>query len=192
MRNRIEVRLFIVAVSTALVSVGCPLGGIPGPTNGDGVSLDISSKEEDAFDAVNQERVAEGLSILTMREDLRAVARAHSEDMADRDFFDHVNPDGDDPFDRMADAAITYNTAGENIAWTNYSNAVEQVVDGWMNSPGHRANILNTNFTHTGMGVASDGEGGYYFTQVFIGISKDVPEGFVEIYYDEPIALFAD
>jgi len=53
------------------------------------------------------------------------VARALSEDMIARDFFDHVNPDGEDPFDRMADVGITYQTAGENFAWNNFSNPVE-------------------------------------------------------------------
>jgi len=159
-------------------------------TGGGEVDPAILQMELDAHAAVNGERNAEGLASLTMREDLRQVARAHSEDMVARDFFDHVNPDGDDPFDRMADAGITYATAGENIAWNNFSNPVPTAVAGWMASTGHRANILNGRFTLTGMGVASDGAGGYYFTQVFIGLTKDGEEtGLVEFHLPPPLAI---
>lgn len=139
-------------------------------TGGSNVSQAVLDIEQEAFDLVNGERVNAGLSALTMRQDLREVARAHSEDMLARDFFDHINPDGDDPFDRMGAAGVTYSSAAENIAWNSgygASTTASVAVDGWMNSTGHRTNILTAAFTHTGMGVATDGTQ-YYYTQVFI------------------------
>ena len=139
-------------------------------TGGSNISQAILDIEQEAFDLVNGERVNAGLSALTMRQDLRAVARAHSEDMLARNFFSHTNPDGASPFDRMTAAGVTYSTAAENIAWNSgygASDTASVTVDGWMNSAGHRANILTAAFTYTGMGVATDGTQ-YYFTQVFI------------------------
>jgi hypothetical protein len=63
---------------------------------------------------------------------------------------------------------IAYSAAVGNIVWNTFSNSVETAVDGWMNSPGHRTNIFNAVYTHTGTGVADDSEGGFYFTQVFM------------------------
>ena len=125
-----------------------------------------NAQELRAFDLVNAERTDQGIEALTPDDALHAVARAHSQDMIDRNFFDHTNPDGDDPFDRMTDAGITYTAAAENIQWNDFPDPVATAVDGWMNSPGHRTNILNATYTHTGMGVAVD-NGKYYFTQVF-------------------------
>lgn len=171
--------------------VGCPLDPYV-PDDGTPPTREILDLEEAAFDLINQERVAEGLDSLVMNEDVRAVARAHSRDMVARDFFDHYNPDGDSPFDRLHAAGITYTMAGENIAWNNYPNPVTTAVDGWMDSPGHRANILTAGFTHTGMGVASDGDGGYYFTQLFVTFSKDGEAGPVFEFFDTPLAIPAE
>lgn len=156
---------------------------IPAGEPQDTGSVELTAIEAAAFDAVNAERTSRGLGALTVRDDLVEVARAHSEDMIARGYFAHVNPDGEDPFDRMHDAGITYNIAGENLAWNNYANPVEVAVDGWMESAGHRDNILRASFTHAGMGVAVDQDGRHFFTQVFIGISKAVPEGEIHVYY---------
>lgn len=144
-----------------LVLAGCP--EIPGGGGGEG----LDAMELEAFDLINVERSAAGVDPLVMDSGLRAVARAHSEDMVAREFFSHDNPDGASPFDRIHAAGIEYSRAGENIAWNNFPNPVEKAVDGWMNSTGHRNNILNGEFTLTGMGVAGDDTNGYYFTQVF-------------------------
>lgn len=125
--------------------------------------------EVEALAAINTERAGEDVPALTMHEPLRAVARAHSEDMLARDFFAHNNPEGESPFDRMDAAGIEYGTAGENIAWNNFPDPVETAVTGWMNSPGHRNNILNGAFTETGLGIAGNDADGYYFTQAFMG-----------------------
>ncbi len=165
-----------ISVSSLILvsSTGCPSDTIPAVayTPLPGVSAEVLAMEQLAYALVNDERTRDGDAPLTMREDLRRVARAHSEDMVARNFFDHTNPDNETPWDRMRAAGITWNSAGENIAWNNYSSQAEVAVNGWMGSTGHRNNILNDSFTHTGMGVAFDGAGGAYFTQVFIGISK--------------------
>ncbi len=186
----------LLLVACVILLTGCPLGGaiivFPPDSGGspdddgenpNGPSATASEIEQQAHDAINTERTSRGLEPLELRGDLVAVARAHSEDMIARGFFSHVNPDGDDPFDRMGDAGVTYNIAGENIAWNNFPDAVATAVEGWMDSQGHRENILRESFTHTGMGVATDGEGAFFFTQVFIGESKSVPEGVIEVYF---------
>ena len=117
---------------------------------------------------INAERAARGIAALHHDDLLRIVARAHSEDMVARSFFSHVNPDGDDPFDRMRAVGISFQRAGENIAWNRgYADPAMVAVNGWMNSDGHRANILDDRFTATGMGVAEGDDGRWYFTQVF-------------------------
>jgi len=130
----------------------------------------VAALEREAFDLVNAERIAQGLEALRMDDALRAVARAHSADMVARGFFDHVNPDGLNPFDRLANAGVLFSAAAENIASNSgFSNPAEAAVNSWMNSTGHRTNILNGVYTHTGMGAAYDSNAGaYYFTQVFI------------------------
>ena len=155
----------------ALCLSGCPEEPGGGEGEGEGEGEDegegIAAMEIDAFDLINDERATEGVDPLVMDADLRAVARAHSEDMVERDFFAHNNPDGESPFDRIRAAGLDYSAAAENIAWNSFSDPVATAVDGWMDSPGHRTNILNPVYTHTGMGVADNGEGGFYFTQVF-------------------------
>lgn len=165
-------------VASALLA-GCPAsppttpGDSSDPTNPASPPPDSTTTRQlelEAFRLVNDERVANGLAPLSMDLDLRAVARAHSQDMTARGYFDHTNPDGDDPFDRMAAAGITYSTAAENIAWNQgWADPAQKAVDGWMGSSGHRANILNPALTRTGMGVSVTSGGAYYFTQVFAG-----------------------
>ena len=110
---------------------------------------------------VNEHRVSIGLSPLAWDGRVAAVAQAHSQDMVDRSFFSHTNPDGLSPFDRLAAAGISYTWAGENIAY-GYPTA-SSVLAAWLNSPGHRANIENPNFTHHGVGLVNT-----YWTHVFI------------------------
>ncbi len=160
-----------------------------------GVDPEINTLELDAFNQVNQQRIQNGESLLQMDNSVRNVARAHSQDMVDRDFFAHDNPDGESPFDRLAAAEITYSIAGENIAFTNHSDPVPRIVQGWMDSQGHRENILRDSFTHTGMGVAINSgvdPEEFYFTQVFIGkrSGKDGEE--IVFYYDTPIAVVSE
>jgi uncharacterized protein YkwD len=111
---------------------------------------------------VNVQRAAAGCGALTADAGLATLARAHSADMRDRNFFDHVNPDGLDPFQRGSRAGVVVHA--ENIAYGQPDPAA--VMDAWMNSPGHRANILDCGLTRLGVGVA-EGPGGPWWTQDF-------------------------
>lgn len=126
--------------------------------------INTSQAEQDIFRMTNEERAKNGLPALAWSDALAAVARAHSQDMVTRNFFSHINPDGLDPFDRMRRAGITYNAAGENIAGAA---TADIIMVNWMNSPGHRANILKTSFGKLGVGVASDPKYGLVATQNF-------------------------
>ncbi len=131
---------------------------------------DGSGVEGQILNLVNAERAAAGCGALVLNGTLNAVADAHSEDMAANDFFDHTNLRGESPFDRISAAGYGYRTAGENIA-VGYPDA-QTVMDGWMNSPGHRRNILDCGYTELGVGYAEGGStsGNYrplYWTQVF-------------------------
>lgn len=94
-------------------------------------------------------------------------ATVKSQDMAKNNYFSHTSPTYGSPFDLMKQYGVSYHAAGENIAMGQTSPA--QVMDGWMNSAGHRANILNSSFTKIGVGVAQNASGQYYWTQHFIG-----------------------
>lgn len=138
-----------------------------------GMSPDLLPEESEVLRRVNEARAMGGscgstaypsVPPLEIEARLQCAARLHSEDMVARDFFDHVNPDGDDPFARMAAAGYRYRAAGENIA-DGYPGAAE-VVAGWMSSPGHCRNILSADFTQTGIGL-SDGASRFVWTQTF-------------------------
>lgn len=113
---------------------------------------------------VNKERAAAGCGPLAEDSLLDKSAQTHSADMAARDFFDHTNPDGADPGQRITAAGYRWSTYGENIAMGQQT--PEAVMESWMNSPGHRANILNCSFKDIGVGV-HEGPGGPWWTQNF-------------------------
>lgn len=118
-------------------------------------------------DLTNRERTRHGLPPLSADPLLTTAAQAHSADMVARAFYAHTAPDGSQPWDRAAAAGSTRRSVGENIACGQRSPA--DVVEGWMNSPGHRANILKPGFTHIGIGFAGGGRAGMYWTQLFGG-----------------------
>lgn len=119
------------------------------------------------IDLTNRERTRHGLPPLSADPLLTTAAQAHSADMVARAFYAHTAPDGGQPWDRAAAAGSTRRSIGENIACGQRSPA--DVVEGWMNSPGHRANILKPGFTHIGVGFAGGGRAGMYWTQLFGG-----------------------
>ena len=123
--------------------------------------------EKQVVALVNQERAKIGLAPLKDNSQLANVARTKSADMAANNYFSHTSPTYGSPFDMMKKFGITYNAAGENIAMGQPTAA--SVMTGWMNSPGHKANILSANFTEIGVGVAKDKDGSIYWTQQFIG-----------------------
>lgn len=120
--------------------------------------------EREVVRLVNVERAKAGLPALEYDWQLSRVARYKSEDMQKNNYFAHTSPTYGSPFNMMKSFGISYRTAGENIA-RGYSTPAA-VVEGWMNSPGHRANILNSSFTHMGVGYVKIGS---YWTQMFVG-----------------------
>ncbi|WP_173917446.1 CAP domain-containing protein [Halobacillus sp. Marseille-Q1614] len=125
---------------------------------------EVSAFEKEVVELTNQERQKQGLAPLQLDTELSKVAKDKSLDMQQNNYFSHNSPTHGSPFDMMKAYGIDYRTAGENIAKGQTS--PQQVVQGWMNSQGHRENIMNPNFTHIGVGHA---EGGNYWTQMFIG-----------------------
>lgn len=123
----------------------------------------VSGFEQQVVDLVNRERAANGLKPLVISAKLSNGARAKSQDMSDNNYFDHNSPTYGSPFDMMRSFGITYSSAGENIAMGQTT--PEAVMNAWMNSAGHRANILSEKFTTIGVGYVSSGN---YWTQWFI------------------------
>ncbi len=132
--------------------------GTPSPSD----NIDNLSYEQQVVVLVNEQRAANGLAPLTLNEKLSDVARAKSQDMHDNNYFSHTSPTYGSPFDMLKTFGISYRAAGENIAM-GYATP-QAVVNGWMNSAGHRANILNGSYTQIGVGYVADG---HYWTQLF-------------------------
>ena len=145
------------------ISVQTPVENTERPTASTSDS-GILSQEYAVVELVNQQRAAYGLQPLTISAELCQKARMKSQDMAKNHYFDHNSPTYGSPFDMMRALGISYRTAGENIAM-GYSTP-QAVMQGWMNSEGHRANILNASFTTIGVGYVANGN---YWTQWFIG-----------------------
>ncbi len=126
----------------------------------------VKSVENQVVNLTNQERQKYGLAPLKIDWQLSRVARYKSRNMRDVGYFSHTSPTYGSPFEMMRSFNIQYQSAGENIAAGQTS--PEQVVREWMNSPGHRKNILTGRYTHIGVGYAKGGAYGTYWTQMFI------------------------
>jgi uncharacterized YkwD family protein len=124
----------------------------------------LSAYEQKVVDLTNQERSKNGLPALKVDLTLSKMAREKSRDMSANGYFSHTSPTYGSPFDMMKKYGISYRYAGENIAMGQRT--PEEVVKAWMNSEGHRKNILSPNFNHIGVGYVSQGN---YWTQEFIG-----------------------
>lgn len=123
----------------------------------------VTGYEQEVIRLVNEIRTKNGLKTLTYDWELSRVARYKSQDMKDNKYFSHTSPVYGSPFQMIKNFGISFRSAGENIA-KGYSTP-QAVVNGWMNSSGHRANILNSSYTHIGVGYVS---GGNYWTQMFV------------------------
>ena len=123
----------------------------------------VLSCEAEVVRLVNALRAEKGLQPLTANWELSRVARYKSEDMAANRYFSHTSPTYGTPFQMIRSFGLSYRTAGENIAYGQRTPA--EVMDAWMNSSGHRANILNSSYTHIGVGYC---ERGNYWTQMFM------------------------
>jgi uncharacterized protein YkwD len=135
----------------------------------------LKDVEKGILRLTNEARRKDHLPPLDKDEALTATARAHSDDMLQRHFFSHENPDGQTPKDRLAPATVaTASKAGENI-WSGSGHdpfdtklMARMIVDSWLTSPGHRANILNPDYTHLGVGVSTQGGREIRATQLFV------------------------
>ncbi|MGM9535167.1 MAG: CAP domain-containing protein [Intestinibacter sp.] len=133
----------------------------------DTTNSDFTKEQLEVLEIVNKERKANGLKPLTLNKELSNVATIKSQDMINKGYFDHTSPTYGSPFDMMKSFGISYKAAGENIA--KGQKTPSEVMNSWMNSSGHRANILSANFTELGVGIAKDSKGTIYWTQMFIG-----------------------
>lgn len=134
----------------------------PKPEPAPEVDVSINNFETRVVELTNVERAKQGLPALQMDNALSKVAKMKSQDIQDKNYFDHNSPTYGSPFDMMRQFGISYRSAGENIA--KGQRTPEEVVNAWMNSEGHRKNILG-NYTHIGVGYISSGN---VWTQMFI------------------------
>lgn len=165
------------AVATAGVLAALATGTLlaPGQAAGDSGPFDIDAfmnaaggSQLKVVTLTNQERAKAGCGALSTNTNLNVVAQAHASDMAANNYFSHNSRNGDTPFDRMrAGGAAGGGYMAENIAWGQTS--AEQVVRAWMDSPGHRKNIMNCNLKRIGIGYAVSGSGKTYWVQDFNG-----------------------
>lgn len=141
-----------------------PAPSQPAPSKPEQSSI-LTVDEQKMLNLVNQERTKVGLAPLKVHAELVKLARLKSQDMITNKYFSHQSPRYGSPFDMMKSAGVSYTRAGENLAGAS---TVESAHTNLMNSPGHRANILNQDFTHIGIGIIDGGQYGKMFTQMFI------------------------
>jgi len=158
----------VAALAAACSSVGVGLSG-----GGVGVGVGVEAhpapsptvaEQQVLMDRINKHRLAIGCNALTWDGRLATVARKHSEDMAKRHYFSHVDPDGHDPGARLKAANIGYRAAAENLAQGQSSG--RDVYDDWIESPDHKENLENCDYTHLGIGIS-----GRYWTLVLVRFS---------------------
>jgi uncharacterized YkwD family protein/spore coat assembly protein SafA len=127
---------------------------------------DIKNAENQVITLVNIQRTNMGLPKLSTNWQLSRIPRYKSQDMINKNYFSHISPTYGSPFNMMENFGLKFSSAGENIAMGQQTPAA--VVNSWMNSPGHRANILNPSYTQIGVGLAKNKNGTCYWTQMFI------------------------
>lgn len=126
----------------------------------------LQTLETQVIQLVNKERAARGLTMLKTNWELSRVARYKSQDMINKNYFGHTSPTYGTPFQMMESFGLRFSSAGENIAYGQRT--PQEVMTAWMNSPGHRANILSASYTHIGVGAAKKANGTLYWTQLFM------------------------
>ncbi|MGH8793810.1 MAG: CAP domain-containing protein [Stackebrandtia sp.] len=179
MKKRTAVRAAVGAGAAALaaVALAVPLLASADTGSGSGAGSGTGGDDHDPADPetyvaevvelTNEQRMEHGCGELRLDDDLLVPAQEHSQDMADNDYMDHVGSDGREPGDRVEDSEYPGSYGAENVA-AGYETP-EDVVDGWMNSDGHRENILNCELTAIGVGYAENENSQYelYWTQLF-------------------------
>ena len=141
------------------------------PTNNDNTNNTtnkngLTTEEQEVFDLVNKQRTDNGLKALKVDSNLQKGAKEKANDMVKNNYFAHNSPTYGSPFDMMKKFGISYRSAGENLAGNSTG---KRAVDAWMNSEGHRANILNSSFNYTGVAVVESSKYGRIYVQMFIG-----------------------
>ena len=158
---------YIGAVSKKYVKAIYPSSsGTNAGSSQNSTTASLSADEKEVFDLINKQRTNNGLLALKVDSEVQRVARIKAQDMVDNNYFAHESPTYGTPFNMLKSFKISYKTAGENIA-ANSSNSV--AVTAWMNSSGHKANILSSNYNYTGIGVVSSPKYGKIYVQMFIG-----------------------
>lgn len=135
-------------------------------SSGNSQTIALTNDEKEVFDLINKQRKANGLSELKVDSEVQRVAKIKAQDMVNSNYFSHNSPTYGSPFEMLQSFKVSYKTAGENIAG-NSSNT--GAVNAWMNSSGHKANILNSSFDYTGVGVVSSPKYGKVYVQMFVG-----------------------
>lgn len=161
----------IGAVSTKYVkkitgNSGASTGTSSNNTGTTANNTSATAEEIELLRLINLERTKNGLAELKFDETLLKTARAKAKDMVDNNYFSHQSPTYGSPFDMMKYFGVTYKTAGENIAGNS---TLQGAVNAWMNSEGHRANILSSAYNYTGVGIVSSSKYGKVLVQMFIG-----------------------
>lgn len=156
---------YIGAVSKKYVKPIYPNSSNTESTNQNTQTSSMNTNEKEVFDLINKQRTNNGLQALKVDEEVQRVARIKAQDMVDNNYFSHNSPTYGSPFEMLKSFKVSYQSAAENIAG-NSSNS--GAVTSWMNSSGHKANILNGNYTYTGIGVVSSSKYGKVFVQMFI------------------------
>lgn len=141
-----------------------------GSSSGSGTTTNntssLTSDELEVFNLINEQRTKNGLTALKIDSEVQNVARIKAQDMVNNNYFSHTSPTYGSPFDMLKSFKVSYKTAGENIAGNSSNSAA---VTAWMNSSGHKANILNSRFNYTGIGVVTGSKYGKIYVQMFIG-----------------------
>lgn len=149
------------STSSGNTNTGTNTGISAGTTN-----LTLTADEQETFNLINKQRTNNGLQALKIDNEVQTVARVKAQDMVNNNYFSHNSPTYGTPFEMLNKYKVSYKTAGENIAGNSSNSAA---VTAWMNSSGHKANILNLNFNYTGIGVVKSNKYGKIYVQMFIG-----------------------
>ena len=126
----------------------------------------LTEDEKEVFYLINEQRMKAGLVALQIDSELQNVAKIKAQDMVENNYFSHTSPIYGSPFDMIKSFKISYKTAGENIAGNSKNSGA---VNAWMNSEGHKANILNSSYNYTGIGVVNSPKYGKIYVQMFMG-----------------------
>jgi len=147
-------------------SSGSNSGSNSGSTSGNTSNSTLSNDEQEVFNLINKQRTQNGLPALIIDDEVQNVARIKAKDMVDNNYFSHTSPTYGSPFDMLKSFGVSYKSAGENIAGNSTNSGA---VNAWMNSAGHKANILSNSYNYTGIGVVSSPKYGKMYVQMFIG-----------------------